>query len=1183
MDNNKEQLKKLARVFNADKIVTPEDIAEVLKGVLNIMNSFKTDNQKLNTETKQVAEALYDKILTEHQKLTSELENLAQSTKEDNSTLKDELYKAKKELKNDLDIAIESLKAMIESVSFDENFQDLDNKISQTDKKIDAVKKDLEGKLPKDFLTEDKIQGRYVSPQDLDRAISILDQRTSFLLQRQTTSTGTGITDGDKGDITVSGSGATWTIDDDTIGLDELSATGTPSASTFLRGDNTWATISASPGGSNTQLQYNNAGSFGGISGATTNGTTVTFTTGNLIGADVKANSSAGLQILSNAGTVTALFGAGGGANSTLYGGTKLDYATASTVPYLDASKNLISSAVTPTELGYLSGVTSSIQTQIGTKVTGPASATDNAVVRFDNTTGKLVQDSAVTIADTSGDITGGKYNKVTITAPATGSTLTIADGQTLTVNGSATITNGTHSGTNTGDQTASTLAIAKLSTPAVDTVQEYLDSTGSSGYFSGGEITNGAAGTVNIAAGAGFIRATNSTTAQLLSFEWSAFSNVAIASDTTKYIYISYNGGSPTYVLSATATDEDPTKILVGIATNEGGTIVATLNAGVRLDESIGEAGRYIRRVFGFVRDSSVGGLIVSGTGTRNIALSAGTLWYGRTMYNISAIDTSGAGTFATYYRNGSGGFTKTSSVTQWNNTQYDNGTGTLATLAANKWAVAWLYVSADGLFYYVYGRASHTSQAAAETEALPATLPNVITAGTLLVGRLIFQKSASTATFYSAFTNTFSNTGVTLHNDLGSIQGGTTGEYYHLTSAEYTGTGTGNFVRATSPTLTTPAIGTPSSGTLTNCTGLPLSGVASSTSTALGVGSLELGHASDTTLARASAGVIAVEGVAVPTISSTDTLSNKTLTAPKIANAGYIADANGNEQLIFTTTASAVNEITLANAATGNNPNITASGGDANVGIDLTPKGTGSVNIKGNSTQSGTLKIFEDTDNGTNSVAIKAPASLTADYTLTLPANDGDANQYLQTDGSGNLTWATVAGGGAWTLKEYSTASNATGITSGTLDLSTDKAYRVILKVGAKGTTSSSTLFAKINGVTTANSYFDVIQGRTYDGTTAGTINGGFKDSQLNVFEDGWNSYYVEMDISLISYDGTNTRPVFTWLANGYYQDATEKVATINGSGFQNTQTNVTSLNFNTNATSKDWTMWILRPNTA
>jgi hypothetical protein len=55
-----------------------------------------------------------------------------------------------------------------------------------------------------------------------------------------------GLTDGDKGDITVSSSGTVWNIDAATIGTTELSATGTPSSSTFLRGDNTWATPTAS-------------------------------------------------------------------------------------------------------------------------------------------------------------------------------------------------------------------------------------------------------------------------------------------------------------------------------------------------------------------------------------------------------------------------------------------------------------------------------------------------------------------------------------------------------------------------------------------------------------------------------------------------------------------------------------------------------------------------------------------------------------------------------------------------------------------------------------------------------------------------------------------------------------------------------------------------------------------------
>ena len=64
----------------------------------------------------------------------------------------------------------------------------------------------------------------------------------------------------------------------------------------------------------------------------------------------------------------------------------------------------------------------------------------------------------------------------------------------------------------------------------------------------------------------------------------------------------------------------------------------------------------------------------------------------------------------------------------------------------------------------------------------------------------------------------------------------------------------------------------GTPSSMTLTNATGLPIAGLVSSTSTALGVGSLELGNASDTTLARSSAGNMTIEGNLVYRAGGTD-----------------------------------------------------------------------------------------------------------------------------------------------------------------------------------------------------------------------------------------------------------------------------------------------------------------------
>jgi hypothetical protein len=99
---------------------------------------------------------------------------------------------------------------------------------------------------------------------------------------------------------------------------------------------------------------------------------------------------------------------------------------------------------------------------------------------------------------------------------------------------------------------------------------------------------------------------------------------------------------------------------------------------------------------------------------------------------------------------------------------------------------------------------------------------------------------------------------------------------------------------------------------------------------------------------------------------IDGTATLSNKTLTAPKFASGGFIADANGNELLIFTTTASAVNELTYANAATGVSPTLTASGGDTNISISLVPKGTGGILIPNGAAATPAWRFASDTDCG-------------------------------------------------------------------------------------------------------------------------------------------------------------------------------------------------------------------------
>lgn len=90
------------------------------------------------------------------------------------------------------------------------------------------------------------------------------------------------------------------------------------------------------------------------------------------------------------------------------------------------------------------------------------------------------------------------------------------------------------------------------------------------------------------------------------------------------------------------------------------------------------------------------------------------------------------------------------------------------------------------------------------------------------------------------------------------------------------------------TNAILVTPALGTPASGVMTNVTGVPAASVLAGSfgagafviSTSLQAATLEVGHATDSTLARVSAGVLSIEGVTIDTASNTLTLTNKRIT---------------------------------------------------------------------------------------------------------------------------------------------------------------------------------------------------------------------------------------------------------------------------------------------------------------
>ncbi len=112
------------------------------------------------------------------------------------------------------------------------------------------------------------------------------------------------------------------------------------------------------------------------------------------------------------------------------------------------------------------------------------------------------------------------------------------------------------------------------------------------------------------------------------------------------------------------------------------------------------------------------------------------------------------------------------------------------------------------------------------------------------------------------------------------------------------------------------------------------------------------------------------------------------------KLKIVGDVIDTNGNELLKVSATASAVNELTLANAATGNSPTLSATGDNTNIGINLTPKGTGGVVFPAGAVGTPAITTSGDTNTG-----IFFPAA----DTMAMATGGTEA---MRIDSSGNIT---------------------------------------------------------------------------------------------------------------------------------------------------------------------------------
>ena len=168
-------------------------------------------------------------------------------------------------------------------------------------------------------------------------------------------------------------------------------------------------------------------------------------------------------------------------------------------------------------------------------------------------------------------------------------------------------------------------------------------------------------------------------------------------------------------------------------------------------------------------------------------------------------------------------------------------------------------------------------------------------------------------------------------------------------------------------------------------------------------------------------------------------------------------IRDENGNEQLIFETTSSAVNHIDITNAATGAGAQIGAVGGDSNLNLRLRPKGTGVIEAMG-ADNPGSIQL--NCENNSHGIKLTSPPhSASQSYELKFPTGNVTADRFLKvasitgsgTSAVGQLSFAEVSGGTSWQAVKTSTFTAVAG--EGYFINTTGGAFEMDLPAGSIG----------------------------------------------------------------------------------------------------------------------------------
>ena len=403
--------------------------------------------------------------------------------------------------------------------------------------------------------------------------------------------------------------------------------------------------------------------------------------------------------------------------------------------------------------------------------------------------------------------------------------------------------------------------------------------------------------------------------------------------------------------------------------------------------------------------------------------------------------------------------------------------------------------------------------------------TLPTTGTLATLAGTETFTNKTLTSPTFTTPVLGTPSSGTLTSCTGL-PVSTGISGLGTGVATALAVNTGSAGAV-----VLFNGALGTPSSGTLTNCTSLPVSGITASTSTALGVGSIELGHATDTTIARSAAGVVTIEGVEVVTLSRTQTLTNKTLTLPSIGGTGasFSGSTSGTTTVIATATAGtttltlpAATDTLVGRATTDTLTNKTLTSPTLTTPVLGTP-------TSGNfSTGTFTWPTFNQSTTG-------SAATLTTSRNINGVAFNGSADITV-TAAAGTLSGSTLASG-VTASSLTSVGTIATGVWNGTA---------ITGQYGGTGVNNSGKTITLGGNLTTSGAHATTL---TTTGTTTVTlptsgtlaINGpafsAYAAAVLQTITSG-SQQKVLFQTEEFDTDGCYTNSRFTPTVAGYYQ---------------------------------------------